>query len=415
MKYGLIAEHLGHSFSKEIHSMLADYDYELCELVPDELDGFMTERKFSAINVTIPYKQAVIPYLDFISEQARQIGAVNTIVNKNGKLFGYNTDFFGMSELIARAGVKVADKKVLILGTGGTSRTANEVVRSLGATEVVTVSRRGGDGAVTYEEAYEKHTDADVIINTTPVGMFPKINEKSIDISVFPRLSGVIDAIYNPLRTQLVSDALKMGLAAEGGLYMLVAQAVAACEIFLDKALPDGTAEKVYKKIVSDKENIVLVGMPSCGKTTIGRLIAEKTKRAFFDLDEEIVKYAGKTIPEIFESEGERAFRDVESRVILEKISALSGAVIATGGGAILREENVRNLKMNGKLYFLNRPKDQLIPTSDRPTASSIEAMERRYAERLPIYKRVADVELLTDGIAENTASEVIAAHCKGV
>ena len=415
MKYGLIAEHLGHSFSKEIHSMLADYDYELCELSPDALDRFMTSREFSAINVTIPYKQAVIPYLDFVSEQARQIGAVNTIVNKGGELYGYNTDFFGMTELIKRAGIIVEGKKVLILGTGGTSRTANAVVRSLGAAEVITVSRRGGDCAVTYDEAYEKHTDADVMINTTPVGMFPKIDETPIDISKFPKLSGVADAVYNPIRTRLVTDAKARGIAAEGGLYMLVSQAVKACEIFLDKKLPSDSIDKVYAKIDSDKENIVLIGMPSCGKSTIGKLIAEKTGRYFYDLDDEIVDLIGKQISDIFETEGEAAFRDIESKVLSEKLSALSGVVIATGGGAILREENVRGLRLNGRLYFLNRPLNQLLPTPDRPTASSREAIEKRYAERLPIYKKVADVELLTDGIAENAANDVIMAHYKEV
>ena len=411
MKYGLIAEHLGHSFSKIIHAMLADYDYELCELTPDEFDGFMTAREFSAINVTIPYKQAVIPYLDFVSEQARLIGAVNTIVNKNGKLYGYNTDFFGMTALIKRIGVDLNGKKVLVLGTGGTSKTSLAVAKSLGAKEIVVVSRSQRDGVIAYGEAYESHTDADVIINTTPSGMFPNIDSKPIDVSKFPRLRGVVDAVYNPLRTQLVSDALERGIAAEGGLYMLVAQAVEACEIFLDKKLPEDSIDRVYAKIAADKENIVLVGMPGCGKSTIGKLIAERTGRAFYDLDTEIVNYAGRQIPEIFSTDGEAAFRDIEAQVLQEKLAGLGGAVIATGGGAILREKNVKNLKLNGRLYFLNRPLEQLLPTADRPTASSKEAIEKRYSERLPIYKRVADVELLTDGIAEHATRDIIAAH----
>ena len=415
MKYGLIAEHLGHSFSKEIHSMLADYTYELKELSPDELDRFMTGREFNAINVTIPYKQAVMPYLDSISEQARDIGAVNTIVNKSGRLYGYNTDFFGLTALIKRVGVEINGKKIVILGTGGTSKTAYAVARSLGAKEIVTVSRRASGDVITYDEMYKSHIDADVIINTTPVGMFPKIDGTPVEISKFLSLSGVIDAVYNPLRTQLVSDALDRGIAAEGGLYMLTAQAVAACEIFLDKSLYEGAADKVYQRIAADKENIVLVGMPACGKSTIGKLIAEKTSRPFYDLDDEIVKHTSRSIPEIFASEGEGAFRDIESRVLLDKLAGVSGAVIATGGGAILREENVRGLKLNGRLYFLNRPLEQLLPTSDRPTASSREAISKRYAERLPIYKKVSDVELVTDGIAENAVRDVLAAHYKEV
>lgn len=411
MKYGLIAERLGHSFSKIIHARLADYEYELCELTPSELDGFMKAREFSAINVTIPYKEKVMPYLDFISEQAQMIGAVNTIVNKNGKLFGYNTDFFGMTALIEKVGLDIRGKKVLILGTGGTSKTACAVCKSLGAQAIYTVSRSEKNEAITYSQAYEKHSDADVIINTTPLGMYPNIDGMPINISEFSNLSGVIDAIYNPLRTRLVSEAKKRGILAEGGLYMLVMQAVAACELFLDKKLPSGIGQRVYDEILSDKENIVLIGMPGSGKSTIGKLIAEKTGRAFYDLDDEIVNYSGRDIPEIFKNEGEKVFRDIESRVLSERLASLNGTVIATGGGAILRGENVDALKLNGRLYFLDRPLCQLMPTPDRPTASSKEAIEARYRERLPIYKEVADVALATDGIAEHAVKDIISAH----
>ena len=411
MKYGLIAERLGHSFSKIIHARLADYEYELCELTPSEVDGFIKAREFSAINVTIPYKEKVIPYLDFISEQAQMIGAVNTIVNKNGKLFGYNTDFFGMTALIEKIGVDIREKKVLILGTGGTSKTSCAVCKSLGAKSIYIVSRSEKNGAITYAQSYENHSDADVIINTTPLGMYPNIDGMPIDISKFPNLSGVIDAIYNPLRTRLVSEAKKRGILADGGLYMLVMQAVAACELFLDKKLSSGIGQRVYDEILSDKENIVLIGMPGSGKSTIGRLIAEKTGRAFYDLDDEIVKCSGRDIPEIFRSEGEKVFRDIESRVLSERLASLGGAVIATGGGAVLRSENVDALKLNGRLYFLDRPLCQLLPTPDRPTASSKEAIEARYRERLPIYKKVADVALATDGIAEHAVKDIISAH----
>ena len=411
MKYGLIAERVGHSFSKIIHEAIADYSYELEAIAPDELDKFMTERKFSAINVTIPYKQAVIPHLDYISEGAREIGAVNTIVNKGGKLYGYNTDFFGLSSLVEKMGLSLSGKKVLILGTGGTSKTARAVASSMKASEIITVGRRATGGAIDYAETYEKHTDADVIINTTPVGMYPSILERPIDIARFSRLSGVVDAVYNPMRTTLVSDALERGILAEGGLYMLVAQAVAACEIFLDTKLPEGETDRVFSRIKSDKENVVLIGMPASGKSTIGKLIAEKTGRDFYDLDDEIVKSENRSIPDIFATDGEMTFRDIESRVLTEKLSHLSGVVIATGGGAILREENVKRLKQNGRLYFLNRPLCQLLPTADRPTASTKEAIEKRYAERLPIYKKSADVELLTDGVAEHALADIISLH----
>lgn len=407
MKYGLIAEHLGHSFSKEIHARLADYEYELCELSRGELDAFMKLRDFSAINVTIPYKEDVIPYLDEISDTAKKIGAVNTIVNRGGKLYGYNTDFFGMSALIENMGLDISGKKVLIAGTGGTSKTAVAVADALGASEVLRMSRSGREGALTYSEAYSSHADAEILINTTPSGMFPNSEDIPLDISKFPCLCGVVDAIYNPLRSNLVLEARRRGIPAEGGLYMLVAQAVAAVEIFLDKKLDSGVTEKVYLDLLREKENIVLIGMPGCGKSTIGRMLAEDMGCKFYDLDEEIVKETGRSIPDIFENDGEKVFRDIESAVLEKNLANVSGAVIATGGGAILRGENVTRLRRNGRLYFLNRPLSQLLPTPDRPLASSAEAIEARYRERLPKYLATADVELKTDGVAEHAVTDI--------
>lgn len=407
MKYGLIAEHLGHSFSKEIHARLADYDYELHEIPRGGLDAFMTARDFSAINVTIPYKEDVIPYLDHIDEKAKLIGAVNTIVNRDGILYGYNTDFFGMSALINYMGLDISCKKVLIAGTGGTSKTAVAVSKSSGASAVYRMSRSGRDGALTYEEAYASHADAEIIINTTPSGMFPKCEDIPLDLSRFPGLCGVVDAIYNPLRSNLILEARERGIVAEGGLYMLVAQAVAAVEIFLGKKFDGNVTEEVYLDILREKENIVLIGMPGCGKSTIGRRLAAEMGRKFYDLDEEIVKESGRSIPEIFANDGEKAFRDIESEVLMKNLADLGGAVIATGGGAILREENLKRLRRNGRLYFLNRPLSQLLPTPDRPLASSAEAIEARYRERLPKYLAAADVELVTDGIVEHAIADI--------
>lgn len=407
MKYGLIGEKLSHSFSKEIQESLADYEYELVEIERNKLCEFMKNREFKAINVTIPYKEKVIPYLDFVSDKAKEIGAVNTVVNKNGKLFGYNTDFFGMTDLINYAKINVKGKKVLIAGTGGTSKTAEAVVRSLGASEVYRLSRNEKEGAITYSDAYEKHTDAEIIINTTPLGMYPNIDGEPIDIDRFPCLSGVIDAVYNPLRTRLVCRAKEKGIAAESGLYMLVAQAVRASEIFLDKKYSDGTTDKIYEKILKSKENIVLSGMPGSGKSTIGKLLAKKLNRLFIDLDYEIVKSEGKAITDIFTEGGEALFRDIETKVIRNN-AHISGAVIATGGGAILRDENVRLLKQNGKIYFLDRPIDQLIPTSDRPLASSREAIINRYGERFSRYTTTCDIHLKTDGVAEHTVEDIV-------
>ncbi len=393
MKYGLIGKKLGHSFSKEVHALLADYEYELLEL-PDEgaVADYIKAKDFSAINVTIPYKETVIPYLDEISPEARAIGAVNTVVNRDGRLYGYNTDFYGITAALARMGFSSLEgRKVLILGTGGTSRTAYAVFRALGASKVIKVSRTPTDDIISYEDAVTLHTDADVIFNATPVGMFPAITGTPIDLSRFPKLICVFDAVYNPLRTTLVSEAKARGIPSGGGLYMLVAQAFRAVELFLDTALPAALLESAYRKIERDKESVVLIGMPSAGKSTVGRAIAKETGRPFIDLDDEIVKLAGCDIPTIFRERGEGAFRDLESEAVLEAAKR-NGAVIATGGGAVLREENVKHLKQNGTLCFLDRPLEALTPTSDRPTASSRAAIEARYRERLPIYRRASDV-----------------------
>ncbi|MBO5945351.1 MAG: shikimate dehydrogenase [Clostridia bacterium] len=390
LEYGCIGEKLGHSFSKEIHNLIADYDYQLTELTPDELKVFMTERNFKAINVTIPYKEAVISYLHEIDDAARAIGAVNTIVNKDGRLYGYNTDFYGRESLLSHAGVTLSQKKVAILGTGGTSKTAAAVSKALGAKAVLAVSRESRTGVITYDELYKNHSDVDVIINTTPVGMYPRIDETPIDVSAFPSLSGVIDAVYNPLRTHLVLDAQKQGIPAEGGLYMLVAQAIRASEIFLDTNYGKDTLEAVYKRILRDKENIVLIGMPASGKSTVARLLSILLKRDAFDTDSIIENKANKKIAAIFADEGESCFRDLESCAI-GSVADMHTSVIATGGGAILREKNVDNLKLNGRLYFIDRPLDALIPTSSRPLASSIDAIQRRYHERYGIYKSTAD------------------------
>ena len=391
MTYGCIGEHLSHSFSKEIHNKIETYEYTIREVARDELDTFMTERKFTAINVTIPYKQDVIPYLDEISDIARSIGAVNTIVNRGGKLYGYNTDFFGMQSCITRTGITLAGKKVLILGTGGTSRTAQAVAAAMGAGEIVVVSRTEKPGVITYEQAYRDHRDAGVILNTTPVGMFPSPGVAPVDIACFPDLSGVFDAIYNPLSSRLVMDAVEKGIPATGGLYMLVAQAVFAAEKFTGKTYGNTLIDDIYREIFLSKQNIVLTGMPASGKTTVGKQLAETTGRTFVDTDAEIVKKYGMEIPEIFEKFGEEGFREREQDVIAE-VGMHSGLVIATGGGAVLRNENINSLRQNGKIYFLDRPLDKLLPTPDRPTANSADAIRKRYGERYERYCATADV-----------------------
>lgn len=407
MQYGLIGEKLGHSFSAEIHAMLKSNPYELVELSLDQIETFFSKKDFCAINVTIPYKTTVIPYLSHISERARAIGAVNTVVNRGGELWGYNTDFYGICALVAHADISLNNKKVAILGTGGTSKTVRAVAAFLGAAEVLLVSRREGEGVITYADLYENHTDVEVIFNTTPVGMFPNSEATPIDVSVFPKLEGVIDTIYNPLRTQLVLDAQKRGIPAEGGLYMLVAQAVRASEFFLDCTYDEGITERIYQTLLGQTQNLVLSGMPASGKSTVGKLLAKALNRPFFDLDEEIVRAAGRPIPEIFASDGETAFRDIETRVLREVFANQKGIVLATGGGAVLRDENVDFLRRNGKIYFIDRPLEDLIPTSNRPLASSREAICQRYEERYERYCKTADCRIDGKGSVDEVAARI--------
>jgi len=406
-EYGCIGEKLKHSFSKEIHNALANYNYDIIEIPREKLSGFATKKEFKAINVTIPYKEMIMPYLYEIDEQAKEIGAVNTVVNRGGKLYGYNTDFYGMSALIKKIGIDLTDKKVVILGTGGTSKTSLAVAKALGASKILRVSRTAREDAISYAELYEKHGDADVIINTTPSGMYPNIFDTPVDLSHFSNLSGVVDAVYNPLRTPLILAAKERGIAAEGGLYMLVSQAVRASEIFIDTVYGTGETDKVFSKILSKKENIVLTGMPASGKSTVGRLIAAALGREFIDTDDIIAEDEGKSIPEIFKENGEDYFRDAETGAI-KKASMLCGAVIATGGGAILRKENVNALRENGKIYFIDRPLSDLIPTSDRPLSSDREAITKRYNERYKIYNDTADVIIAVDSNADGVCAKIV-------
>ncbi|MBO5019221.1 MAG: shikimate dehydrogenase [Clostridia bacterium] len=396
MEYGLIGEKLGHSFSKVIHSEIADYNYELMEIPKNELESFMKNPQFKAINVTIPYKQDVIPFLDVIDEAAEKIGAVNTIVNKDGKLYGYNTDFLGLKALIERENIELKSKKVLILGSGGTSKTAFAVAEAMGAEEVYRVSRKGGNGLITYKEAESIHNDADVIINTTPCGMYPNNDGAAIDISGFEKLSGVVDVVYNPLNTELVLKARESGIKATGGLYMLVAQAVFAAEKFIDKSIDKSQIDRIYNKLFKAKQNIVLIGMPSSGKTTIGKMIADELSLEFFDSDEEIVKKEGRAIREIFETDGEKYFRELESKEISE-LSKKQSALISTGGGAILNKRNVDKLRQNGFIVFIDRPIELLVSTDDRPLSSNREQLIKRYNERYEIYCSSADFIVKND------------------
>lgn len=408
MEYGLIGEKLGHSFSREIHNLLASYTYDLKELPKNELDTFMKSRNFKGVNVTIPYKESVIPYLDEIDEAAKAIGAVNTIVNREGRLIGYNTDFYGMRELLLSRSIRIEKRFVAVLGTGGTSKTACAVAKSLGASRIVRVSRNPhSDGDISYDELEALKTDIQIIINTTPVGMYPNENCAPLDIDGFSALEGVVDAIYNPLRTKLISDARARQIRAAGGLYMLVAQAARAAELFTGDCNMMQKTEKAYCSILKNKQNIVLVGMPGSGKSTLGRMLAKKTGKAFYDSDSEIEKQTGMCIPDYFSKYGEDGFRAIETDVI-KRLSLLGGIVIATGGGAVIRSENIDSLAKNGIIVYLDRPISDIKITSNRPLTRSVDDLKKKYYERHEMYEKSADITVMVKGSEKSTLSTLI-------
>lgn len=405
MEYGLIGKSLCHSFSPEIHRLFGDYEYGLFELAPDELDGFFRRRDFHGINVTVPYKETVLKYLDEVSTEAAKIGAVNTIINRNGRLCGYNTDFFGLCALVEHEKISLEHRSVLILGTGGTSKTAAAVCRHFNAKSVLKVSRTPKNGEISYEEA-AKMPQTEVVINTTPVGMYPDTEEIPIDVSMFPNLCGAVDAIYNPLRTSFVLKAGETSTAV-GGLYMLVAQAAAGAELFTGRSITQEEIEHAYKTVLRQKENIVLIGMPTAGKSTAGRIIAEKLGKSFFDSDELAAALEGKSIPGIFAEGGENAFRKIEHRAIV-LLSKQRGAVIATGGGAVLREENMAVLRKNGRLYYLERPLEALSADENHPLSQTAEQLAELFAARKPLYEKYCDTKITVTGGAEETAAAVL-------
>lgn len=401
MEYGLIGGRLGHSFSKDIHSMIGLYEYELKSLSAEEFPSFMENADFKGINVTIPYKTDVIKYLYYIDESAKKIGAVNVIVNRASKLYGYNTDYYGLKRMIEKNGIEIRDKNVLILGTGGTSKTSYAVASDMGARSIRVAGRTPKANCITYDEAIADSKNVDVIINTTPVGMYPEINASPINIDLFENLCGVVDVIFNPNRTELVNKAQLRGIKATGGLYMLVAQAVRAAEIFTDKTLASELCDEIYKKLVERKENIVLTGMPGSGKTTLGMMLAERLGKPYYDTDALIEQKIG-NIRDFITEKGEAAFRDVEKAVISELAGSVYGSVISTGGGAVLNMQNVINMRKNGKIYFLDRSIENIVPTESRPLTSDYEMLKKRYDERYGIYCSTCDVRIPNDGTAED-------------
>lgn len=401
MKCGLLGRKLGHSYSPQIHALLADYSYALFEKEPEELEAFLKEGDFTGINVTIPYKKQVIPFLDELSPIARKMGSVNTIVRrKNGTLYGHNTDYFGFSSMVHRTGLSVSGKKALVLGSGGASNTAVEVLKELGA-DVIVVSRSGQNN---YRNL-SLHADAAILVNATPVGMYPETGNSPVDLSLFPRLEGVLDLIYNPARTQLLLDAEKRGIPTENGLWMLIAQAKEAAESFTGHTMDDSMIQQIHGILQKQMQNIILVGMPGCGKSTIGKLLAEKCGKTFVDADAEIIRLAGKSISEIFSEDGEETFRQWETKA-LESLGKQSGLVIATGGGCITRERNYPLLHQNGVIVWLKRDLDSL-PTEGRPLSLS-NRLQDLYAVRAPLYDTFADIVVDNNGTAEETIHSIL-------
>lgn len=399
MKCGLLGRRLGHSYSPAIHTLFADYEYDLWEKESEEVEKFLRHGDFSGLNVTMPYKKTVIPYLDELSETAKKLGAVNTIVRRaGGSLLGHNSDFFGFSSMLQHSDLSVYGKKCLVLGSGGASATAVAVLQEMGAT--VTVISRQGENNYTN---LHLHSDARLIVNTTPVGMFPNCGASPIDLSPFPDLEGVLDVIYNPTRTQLLLDAEARGLVVMNGLWMLVAQAKESAEYFTGTSIADEKLKTVYDLIRSQTENVILIGMPGCGKSTIGKLLAEKCGRKFVDTDTEVEKRAKKSIPQIFAEDGEDAFRQLEAEV-LQQFGKDSGLVIATGGGCVIRERNYPLLHQNSRIIYLQRDISKL-PTDGRPLSVDLDAL---YANRAPLYQRFADHIVDNNSTVYETVSAIV-------
>ena len=402
MKCGLLGEKLGHSYSPQIHAELADYEYKLYEKAPDEVEDFVRRGEWHGLNVTIPYKKTVIPFCNELSETARAIGSANTLLKRpDGTIFGDNTDAFGFETLLTQTlKADISGWKALVLGTGGASVTVCAMLRKRGA-QVVPISRSGKDNYTNLEW----HRDAKLLVNTTPVGMYPKNGASLVDLGVFPKLEAVLDVVYNPARTALLLQAEKHGIPCAGGLTMLVAQAKRSAEIFLAHALPDGEIARITRQLARQMQNVILIGMPGSGKSTVGRLLAEKLGRPLLEADKELEKGAGMSIPVIFANEGEAGFRKRETR-ILSDLGKQSGTVISTGGGCVTREENYPLLHQNGVIVWIRRDLNCLA-REGRPLSLNAD-LSAMYAVRAPLYEHFADFTVENDGNAEDTVNSIL-------
>lgn len=404
--YGLLGRKLGHSWSVPIHQALGCKDYRLIELEPEELAGFLRQDNIGGLNVTIPYKRDVMPFCDVIDPMAQAIGSVNTLTRRGGKLYAFNTDAAGFCFMAQRAGISFSGKKAVVLGSGGASLTAVACAKKLGAREVVVISRSGENN---YQNL-DRHADAQIVVNTTPVGMYPSTGVSPVDLRAFPQCGGVLDVIYNPRRTALLIQAEALGIPCSDGLAMLVAQAKAAEEHFGERSIPDTENERILTQLRQMCTNIVLIGMPGCGKTTVGQALAACTGREAIDLDTVIAKKAGRSIPEIFASEGEAGFRALEREVAAE-IGKLSGKILLTGGGIVKDERNYSALHQNGRIYHLIRDLDAL-PTDGRPLSQGAD-LHAMWRQRAPMYARFRDVSIENSGTIEEAAQAIWRDFCE--
>lgn len=401
MNCGLLGRKLGHSYSPQIHAKLGDYKYGFFEVEPENLGAFLTSGNFDGINVTIPYKKDVIPYCSELSEDAKRIGSVNTITNRDGKLYGDNTDCFGFRYMVRKSGCEVSGKKAIILGSGGASLTVYDVLRSMGAGEIRVISRKGDDN---YENI-ERHYDADIIVNATPVGMYPNNGESLVDLSKFKDCKCVLDIVYNPSKTALLLQAEKLNIPYENGLTMLVAQAKRASELFTGTDIPDSVIDDITVSLSAAMKNIVLIGMPGCGKSSVGKIIANSLNRDFYDCDVEFENRYGVFPGDFITKYGEAEFRKKETE-LLKDLCKRSSCVISTGGGCVTIPENYGIMHQNGTIVWIRRDISQLA-TDGRPL-SLTNGNEKLYAAREPLYTRFSDLQADNDALPEDTAENVI-------
>lgn len=406
MKFGLVGYPLGHSWSKEIHSHFIEHPYNMYELKEEELKNFIASKDFDGLNVTIPYKQEVMKYIDELDSSAKHIGAINCIVNTHGKLKGYNTDYIGFKEMLIKNNVVVNGKNVAILGTGGASKAVSLAIEDLGG-KVTLVSRNHKEGVIVYEDLYQNESKYQIIVNTTPVGMSPRNDETPIDIHQFTNVEVVIDIIANPLRTRLLFEAKTLGLRTLGGFEMLVRQAFAADELFMNQKLDETRVPNVIKDILNKRKNIVFIGMPTAGKTTISQQFAKTVSKPVYEMDDEIVERLAMSIAQCFKEKGESYFRNIETDVARSHREA-EGAIISCGGGVVKIEETMRYLSENGIIVWIKRNLDHLYPTDSRPLSSNEAAIKKMYEERLPLYTKYADVQVENNGTKEQTIQEIL-------